>query len=270
MIMPRKAFVALQRTLALAAIMLPLWVLASLWLELPSATAISLLVTALAWKWWQQQLRHIFRVKKFSPVIPGRLYRSGQISRYRIARTLRQHGIQRVIDLTELGDNPDRHQRAEELAIRQLGIDGQRFPMHGNGTGDIAMVAGAIAAIHGAIRSNQPALVHCAAGVQRTGHVLSAYLLLVERSSPTAVFRFMTHFGWEPGDGNGWPAQLNQRMQALAVTLYRQGIIDEIPSPVPQLPLAPVAVFKPWWKPHHHLLAPIPCQHQLCPERRLT
>ena len=217
--------------------------------------AVALPVSVVLWKWWQSQLRDMFRVKKFSPVIPGKLYRSGQISRYQVLRTLRRYRIGTVVDLTENTQSPDSHQRAERDAIQRLGIDGHRFAMHGDGTGDLDAVAGAVSAIHNAMISGTPVLVHCAAGVQRTGHVLAAYLLLVEKVDGDVVFNYLERFGWQPGDGMGWPNQLNRRMGALADRLVERGILDDRPPQLPQLPVKKPSRQAPWWYSNRRVIA---------------
>lgn len=231
------------------------WLLAPLIGNHLVALVLAAAATALLFKVWKRHLCQRLLAKRFAAVIPGRLYRSGQISRHHIQRILARHGIATVIDLTHLAPTPSRDHEAEREAIDALGINGTRFAMNGDGTGDLAAVADAVTALHLSLQRNEPVLVHCAAGVQRTGHVLAAYLLLVEGVNPAAVYQYMERFGWEPGRSRAWPEQLNIRMAALAEILLERGVIAALPSPLPRLPLTKPAQLAPWWISHQQVLA---------------
>src|SRR5690606_4276953 len=172
--------------------------LATLTGNLAVATLAATVAAALLFRWWKTQLRHWLIAHKFAAVVPGRLYRSGQLSRHHLPRILRRHSIGTIIDLTPVPTHPNPHQRAERDAIASRGIQGLRYPMRGDGTGELLAVADAVTALHRALAGGGAVLVHCAAGVQRTGHVLSAYLLLVAAVEPAAVYQYAERFGWEP------------------------------------------------------------------------
>jgi tyrosine-protein phosphatase SIW14 len=119
------------------------------------------------------------RPRRLYEVEPGWLYRSGQLTPDLVERTLRTLDVDVIVDLT-----PDRGKRAAEVAAaRSLGITWKNYELRGDGTGDISSYAGAIAAIDAAHRNGQRVLVHCYAGIRRTGGVLAAYLMLVEGAS---------------------------------------------------------------------------------------
>ncbi|MFA5549076.1 MAG: dual specificity protein phosphatase family protein [Porticoccaceae bacterium] len=221
--------------------------LATLIGNLPLAVALALLSTVLAFRYWKKHLRHWLIAHKFAAVVPGRLYRSGQISRHHLPRILRRHRIGTVIDLTPAPAHPNPHQRAERDAIAALGIQGLRFPMRGDGSGELLAVADAVTALHRALAGGGAVLVHCAAGVQRTGHVLSAYLLLVAGAEPAAVYQYAERFGWEPSRSRAWPEQLNRRMELLAEILVDRGVIAAVPRPLPAFPLEKPRDLAPWW-----------------------
>lgn len=250
-----KTRIRLYRCLAMTGLAaLIAWLLVLLLDNQFAALLLAMAAMALLSKVWKRHLSQRLLAKRFAAVIPGRLYRSGQISRHHIRRILVRHGIAMVIDLTHESPTPSPHQRAERQAIDALAIKGERFVMNGDGTGDLAAVVDAVTALHRSLQGSEPVLLHCAAGVQRTGHVLSAYLLLVERVSPALVYQYMERFGWEPQRSSAWPQQLNMRMGALAGMLLERGVIAALPSPLPRLPLKKPADMAPWWFSHRQVL----------------
>jgi tyrosine-protein phosphatase SIW14 len=129
--------------------------------------------------------------RRLAEVEPGWLYRSGQLHPSLVQETLDDLDIDVVIDLTPAGSDK---RPAELAAVRALGIDWQNFPLRGDGTGDIASYAGAIAALDAAHRDGRRVLVHCFKGVRRTGGVLAAYLTLVEGASPERALAELQRF----------------------------------------------------------------------------
>ena len=93
---------------------------------------ISLLLVLLTYLVFDQVVKDRIFPKRFAEVESG-LYRSGQIHANLIEGTLRDHEISKVIDLRHWEEKPN--MIAERDAIAKLGIDSERFPLNGNGTG---------------------------------------------------------------------------------------------------------------------------------------
>jgi len=193
-----------------------------------------LLAVALVWLWSSCACRWVFP-KRWGVVEEGAVYRSGQLSAMLVKRTLTRHHIQVIVDLTD--HDADRLDHAVELrAARELGILDFNFPLSGDGTGDIRHYAEAIAAIVKAKNAGKPVLVHCVAGAMRTGGVIAAYRLLVERADPEAVRKEMMRYGWKPRKNRVLIDYLNAHMAELARLLVERGVIENVPDPLPQLP----------------------------------
>lgn len=183
---------------------------------------------------WEEVIEDRVIPKRWGTVKEGSIYRSGQLSSALVERTLRNHGIEVIVDLThELPD--DRNQQAELRAAEKLGIQHVRFPLRGDGTGDITNYARAIAAVVEAERAGRRVLLHCAAGVQRTGGVLACYRLLVEGQSPKPVVKELMGHKWDPKDNPALLEYVNENLGRLAVLLQEMGVIDSIPDPLPVL-----------------------------------
>lgn len=200
-------------------------------LLIPLAIALLALGSAVA---WNNGLRDQLIARNFGVVETGRLYRSGQISARLIEPTLRQNNIKVIVALSKDGMKPQ-DLAAEERASAALGIDRQLFPLSGNGTGNVDVFAGAIAAIDRATRAGKPALIHCVAGAQRTGGVIAAYRLLVEKRSTAEAYAELRRFGHDPRDNPRLLEYLNANMGEIAERLVALGVIDRMPETIPSL-----------------------------------
>lgn len=78
-------------------------------------------------------------------------------------------------------------------------------------------------------------LVHCDAGVQRTSGVIAAYQLLMEKKDAASVVDEMIRYGWNPKGNTALLPYLNSNMKELATLLRQMGVIDSVPSPLPQV-----------------------------------
>ena len=183
---------------------------------------------------WVEVLEIRVVAKRFGEVVPGRVYRSGQLSRYLIESTLRKYGIEVIIDLT--CPNPADIDQQKELEVAAaLGVEHHRFPLGGDGTGDVRNYAGAVKLMAECEQQGRPVLVHCSAGAQRTGGILAAYRMLVRRESPGVVYRDMVSYGWRPHRDLELLPYLNENLDEIAALLVDQGVIDGLPGPVPRL-----------------------------------
>lgn len=171
---------------------------------------------------------------KWGCVEEGSLYRSGQLSAALVEKTLKKHDIAVVIALN--GDHAGhKDQEAEMRAVASLGLEFFRFPLKGDGTGDIAMYAEAIKTIVRAQAEEKPTLVHCAAGVLRSGGVLACYKLLVKGEPPDQILRHLKDYGWRPEKDNKLLPFINTHMDRLTELLLAEGVISSIPNPLPTL-----------------------------------
>jgi protein tyrosine/serine phosphatase len=183
---------------------------------------------------WEEVLEDRVIPKRFGVVEEGLIYRSGQLHPALVEKTLAEHGIRRIISLSP--DDPQNAEHNAEIdAALKLGIERENYPLRGDGTGDLRSYGRAVRSIVRARDAGEPVLVHCAAGAQRTGGAIAFYRLLVRGDEPALVFDEMTDYDWDPKDDRILLEYINDHMQELAYTLLQEGVIDEVPEPLPVL-----------------------------------
>lgn len=182
---------------------------------------------------WNEVLKYHFVAKRWAEVVPGVVFRSGQISKWMIEETFLSHGIQAVVDMSV--NEGGEHQLYELETVHKHDIEYFRFPLGGGGTGDIRMYANALAVLSRCADEGRPVVVHCAAGSTRTGGVVATYRMLIEKQSSEFAYEEMQRHGWRPAADDELVDYINDHMQELATLLVQNGVIDEVPEPLPTL-----------------------------------
>jgi hypothetical protein len=181
---------------------------------------------------WESGLKYRFTAKRWGVVVPGKIYRSGQISRWVLEKQLAAFQIAEVIDLNGI-EPEDLHQAYEIKHVPQAGLVLHRFPLGGDGRGDIRRYADAIETLVRAEKAGRPILVHCSAGAQRTGGVVACYRVFIQRSSPQAALAELENFGFRPERDTELVPYLNENVATLAEMLVERGVIERVPNPLP-------------------------------------
>lgn len=116
--------------------------------------------------------RYHFFPKRFAVVEPGQLYRSGYLEPRPLKHVIHDHKLKTVLAL--LNNEPDTaEQQNEEAVASEENVKLIRIGMPGDGCGDFDALDRAADIM--ADPANRPLLVHCAAGVHRTGAAYAAY-----------------------------------------------------------------------------------------------
>ncbi len=146
------------------------------------------------------------RPRNFRVVEDGVLYRSGQLTPVAFAQVLDDHHIKTVITLRTTRDAarpyPDEWERiaCEARGLKHIRIIPRRW---------VADESGEIPASH-AVReflavmddpANYPVLVHCFAGIHRTGAMCAVFRMEYQKWTPDEAVGEMHSCGFEPGGG---------------------------------------------------------------------
>ncbi|WP_298868519.1 dual specificity protein phosphatase family protein [uncultured Gimesia sp.] len=181
---------------------------------------------------WEEILEDRLVAKRWGVVEPGKIYRSGQISSYLIEPVLRENKIEKVIALNG-SDLKKPYLKTEVETARKLKIDHQVLHLIGDGTGNVEDYAKAVAEIMRCEKAGKPVLVHCAAGAQRTGGVVAAYRMLVQKKSPEEAYRELLEYNWKPHKDQALIDYLNQNLATLSKLLEQKIDWYEPPATIP-------------------------------------
>ncbi len=130
--------------------------------------------------------------KRFGVVEPGRLYRCGDITPRQLQHVANEHGIRTVLSLL----NPDVPESiAERQAAERLGLRWINIPLPGNGASTPEERERIKAVLFDADAT--PLLVHCAAGVNRTGLAIGMHRINHQGWSVAQVLTEMRDYSFE-------------------------------------------------------------------------
>lgn len=130
--------------------------------------------------------------KRFGIVVPGRLYRSGEISPRQLEHVAGEYHLKTVLSLL----NPDvPESAAERRAAERLGLHWVNIPLPGNGASTPSQRAQIKAVLFDP--QARPILVHCAAGTNRTGLAVGMYRLHEQGWTLDQVLAEMRAHGFE-------------------------------------------------------------------------
>lgn len=185
--------------------------------------------------WFRRDIKYRIVVKNWGAVVPGQIYRSGQISKWLIEEQLRSKEIDLIIDMQSFNPS-DPHQQHEIETASRLGIPLERFPLRGDGTGDVSSYIDALCTLREHETTGDKILLHCHAGADRTGGIFYCYRTLFDGWSPAQAIAEMGNYGWYPDPGNPLIGYLNTNLAGIARALHDRKILAAIPESLPLMP----------------------------------
>jgi len=197
----------------------------ALWWVLLIALALAVAVAA--------RLESLALYANWGVVVPGKIYRSAQISRFLLRYKLQANHIGTIIQLSNSPQNANT--RYEQNLAGKIGVKILCFPMNGDGVAEPAMYPAALAALRDANQRGEAVLIHCSSGAQRSGGVVATYRLLIEGRPAPEIYAEMCRYGFDPHRNPALLPFLNEHMPQWAQELLKQKVIERIPDPVPKI-----------------------------------
>jgi protein tyrosine/serine phosphatase len=140
-----------------------------------------------------------YAVGNIHEVVPGGLYRSGQLDGAALRQLVQSSGIRTIVNLR--GAHPGERWYDEEAALaRENGIRYVAIAISARSEPDMAQMIGMARALQDA---PGPILVHCMGGADRSGLASAIYQLVVEgRNEEEAAAQLSIQFGHFPWLGS--------------------------------------------------------------------
>jgi hypothetical protein len=153
------------------------------------AVAIACLVLVGAWAW-----PHVVP-KNFGTVVPGKIYRSGELTIAALADVVRDHDIRTIIDFGAFEEGSPA-EILEAKAAEALVVERHVLRLEGDGTGNPDMYLQALRIMSDPER--QPVLIHCGAGSERTGCAVVLYRHIVQGVDVDRAYEEARRFSHDP------------------------------------------------------------------------
>lgn len=158
------------------------------------AAAVGLSLAAWAYFGW---VRPNTIPRNFGVVEAGKVYRSGALTSAATRRVHDEYAIRTIVDLGGYDKDPI----GERIAARTadaLGVRRYVFNLEGDGTGNPNAYVAALRVMMDP--ANQPVLVHCSAGAQRTSGCIMLYMDVAHGQPLEATYPDSQNYGHDPGD----------------------------------------------------------------------
>lgn len=179
--------------------------------------------------------------KRFGIVEDHKVYRSGQLTVAALDKVHNQYGIRTIIDLGSTIHSDPAGERRNQRAADALGIKRYVMNLYGDSTGNPNYYIQALRLASDP--ANQPVLVHCGAGTERTG--LFALLYKAEHLGVPMEdgFKEAQAYGHNPGRTPQVRRMMDTYARAILDHYERGGQINDgqvkpLPDPIPNPPLA--------------------------------
>lgn len=178
--------------------------------------------------------------KRFGVVDAGKVYRSGQLSVAALDSIHERYGIRTVIDLGSTIHGDAAGERRNQRTADALGIKRYVFRLNGDSTGNPNEYIQALRLATDP--ANQPVLVHCGAGTERTGLLCLLYKNEVLGVPLEEGFKEAQTYGHNPHR----TPQMHEMMDTYAAPILDRfrhggqitdGAVKPVPEPEPGSPL---------------------------------
>lgn len=180
--------------------------------------------------------------KRLGVVDPGKVYRSGQLTPGAFEQVIKQHGIRTIIDLGSTIHGQTEGELRNQRTADALGVKRYVMRLYGDATGNPNYYIQALRLASDP--ANQPVLIHCGAGTERTGLTCILYKHLHMGTPLEEGFSEAKSYGHNPRR----TPEMRLMMERYAETVLRHvregGLIEApdapaLPEPAPAPSAAP-------------------------------
>lgn len=154
------------------------------------------IVVLLAWGAYAGLIRPNLFPRNFGVVEEGKIYRTAALTPGATRNLVEKYGIKTIIDLGGFDKKPALAQVAQNTS-EALGVKRYVFELNGDGTGNPNAYVAALRVMNDP--ANQPVLVHCSAGAQRTSACVILYRHIVQGKDFSAVYHEAYEHDHDPG-----------------------------------------------------------------------
>lgn len=133
--------------------------------------------------------------KNFAIVDAGKVYRSGQLTPAAYRKVVEERGIKTIIDLGSGKDHPD-VERLNAAVAASLGVTRYVAALEGDARGNPNWYVWALRIATDP--ANQPVLIHCGAGSERTGCIVTLYNAKEHGTTIAEGYDHADNFGHDP------------------------------------------------------------------------
>ena len=120
---------------------------------------------------------HVMFENNFHAVVPGRVFRSGEMSNESLARLIDENKIATILDLRLSGARPEDTGLTEEDVAKAKGVVYRHIPLQSSRVPEPWRMNCLIEEIQ---KAQTPVLIHCSSGTHRTGVAAGIWLMLRE------------------------------------------------------------------------------------------
>ena len=145
---------------------------------------------------WRKVIRDQVIPKNFGVVEAGKLYRAGGLTESTMRDVVAEHKIRTIVDLGAFDHEPQREAGMQKLAD-ELNVNRHVFRLKGDATGNPNDYVAALRYMTDP--ANQPVLVMCSAGAQRTGAAVILYRCLTENRTIQQAYPDSFNYRHDPG-----------------------------------------------------------------------